>query len=157
MLDYRHIFYSGVKSISNRGVCSPAANNLGADDGCGFDWRDTNTIKFGVEYQANENLILRAGYAYTFPNPIRDRGVTFNILAPGVVQHEITSGLTYRMNRNNDIDLAFLFAPKTTVTGPDISPGTGNPTGKTVKDWMYQFEVSVGWTYNFGAGSTRAR
>ena len=157
MVDYRHIFYSDVEAIANRGVCTTASTRLGASDGCGFDWRDTNTIKVGLEYQWSDDLILRAGYAYTFPNPVRKRAVIFNILAPGVIQHEITGGATYRLNPNNDIDFAFMFAPKTSVTGPEINPGSGSPTGNTIKDWMYQFEFSVGWTYNFGAGSARAR
>ncbi len=160
MVDYRHIFYSDVDSISNRGVCGfpgTTSTNLGGKNGCGFDWRDTNTIKVGLEYQWSDNLILRAGYAYTFPNPIRKRAVLFNTIAPGVIQHEITGGGTYRLNANNDIDFAFMFAPKTTVKGPEINPVTGLATGKTIKDWMYQFEFSVGWTYNFGAGSARAR
>ena len=157
MVDYRHIFYSDVDAIANRGVCNSASTRLGAKNGCGFDWRDTNTIKVGLEYQWSDNLILRAGYAYTFPNPVRKRAVIFNTIAPGVIQHEITGGGTYRLNANNDIDFAFMFAPKTSVTGPEIHPFLGTPTGNTIKDWMYQFEFSVGWTYNFGAGSTRAR
>ncbi len=156
MVDYRHIFYSDVDAIADRGLCRN--NPLGAKNGCGFDWRDTNTIKVGLEYQWSDDLILRAGYAYTFPNPVRKRAVIFNTIAPGVIQHEITGGGTYRLNANNDIDFAFMFAPKTSVTGAEIHPGgTGNATGNTIKDWMYQFEFSIGWTYNFGAGSTRAR
>jgi len=159
MLDYRHIFYSDVKSIADPGFCfaSPPATKLGGSSGCGFHWRDTNTIKVGLEYQAAEDLILRAGYSYTFPNPVRKQAVLFNTIAPGVIRHEITGGATWRMNANNDLDFAFMFAPKAKVTGPEISPATGAPTGGTVKDHMYQLEFSLGWTYNFGAGSTRAR
>ncbi len=159
MLDYRHIFYSDVESISNPGFCfaTPPATQLGGSNGCGFHWRDTNTIKVGLEYQATNDLILRAGYAYTFPNPVRDQAVLFNTIAPGVIQHEITGGATWRMNANNDLDFAFMFAPKTTVSGPEINPFNGLPTGGAIKDHMYQLEFSVGWTYNFGAGSSRAR
>jgi len=158
LLDYRHIFYSDVESISNPGFCfaNPPASMLGGGDGCGFHWRDTNTIKLGLEYQATNDLILRAGYSYTFPNPVRKRAVLFNTIAPGVVQHEITGGATFRVDEKNDIDFAFMFAPKKKVTGPEINPGTGAPTGGTITDHMYQFEVSLGWTYNFD-GSTHAR
>ena len=159
LLDYRHIFYSDVDSIANRGVCGfpGTPTNLGGSRGCGFEWRDTNTIKVGLEYQATNDLILRAGYAYTFPNPIRKRAVLFNTIAPGVIQHEITGGATYRVDANNDIDFAFMFAPKKKVRGSEINIVTGTPTGGTITDHMYQFEVSLGWTYNFGTGSTRAR
>ncbi len=157
MLDYRHIFYSDVKAIANPGICTTASTYLGASNGCGFGWADTNTIKIGLEYQASNDLILRAGYAYTFPNPVGKDDVTFNTLAPGVVRHEITAGATYRYNANNDFDFAMMFAPKTSVKGPEVHPGSGLPTGNSVDDHMYQLEFSVGWTYNFGGGSSRAR
>ncbi len=160
MLDYRHIFYSDVKSIANGGNCTaaPPSTMLGGSNGCGFGWADTNTIKVGVEYQATDNLILRAGYAYTFPNPVGKNDVMFNTIAPGVVQHEITAGGTWRVNANNDIDFAMMFAPKTTVSAPQTLPVGGVVIpGSRIKDHMYQLEFSVGWTYNFGGGSSRAR
>ena len=156
MLDYRRIFYSDVKSIGNPGdTC--ATNPLGSSNGCGFGWADTNTIKLGLEYHASDDLVLRMGYAYTFPNPVGKADVMFNTIAPGVIRHEITAGGTVRVNDNHDIDFAMMFAPKTTVSAVQTLPIGGTVPGSRIKDHMYQFEVSVGWTYNFGAGSTRAR
>ena len=157
LLDYRHIFYSDVESISNRGICTTSpATLLGGSDGCGFGWRDTNTIKVGLEYQATNDLILRAGYSYMFPQVFRKRDVMFNMLAPGVIRHEITGGATFRVDDHNDIDFAFMFAPKAKVKGQQVLPNGFAMPGSSINDHMYQFEVSLGWTYNFD-GSTRAR
>ncbi len=150
MLDYRHIFNSTVDAVSNSSQI-PAL--FGSKGGPGFGWRDTNTIKVGLEYQASDDLILRAGYAYVWPNPVRSRDIMINILAPGVIRHEFTGGATYRMNANNDIDFAFMVTPTGKQCGT-IPAGFGGGTA-CVK--MHQLEFSVGWTYNFGAGSTRAR
>ena len=150
MLDYRHIFNSSVDAISNSSQL-PAL--FGSKGGPGFGWRNTNTIKLGLEYQASDDLILRAGYAYVWPNPVRSRDVMINILAPGVIRHEFTGGATWRMNANNDLDFAFMVTPQGKQCGA-IPAGFGGGTA-CVK--MNQFEVSLGWTYNFGAGSTRAR
>ena len=157
LLDYRHIFYSDVEAISNPGVCTTPSTMLGGSDGCGFGWRDTNTIKVGLEYQATNDLILRAGYSYMFPQVFRKRDVMFNMLAPGVIRHQITGGATFRVDANNDIDFAFMFAPKAKVKGQQILPTGAAVPGSSINDHMYQFEVSMGWTYNFGVGSARAR
>ena len=153
MLDYRRIFNSSVDAIGNS---SRIPLLFGVNGGPGFGWRDTNTIKVGLEYQASEDLILRAGYAYVWPNPVRSRDITLNILAPGVIRHEITGGATWRMNANNDLDFAFMFAPTSKQSGLEVT-ALGPTAGSNITAKMYQFEVSVGWTYNFGAGSTRAR
>jgi len=151
MLDYRRIFYSDVKAIAN----GPNPGGQGGDsNGPGFHWRDTNTIKVGMEYQASEDLILRMGYSYMWPQVMHKDAVSFNILAPGVIRHQITGGATWRINANNDIDFAFMVAPRGKRSGvtPDMGGGT-----QSVGIKMHQFEVSLGWTYNFGAGSARAR
>ena len=151
MLDYRHIFNDGVKAIGRSSVFSGAP--FGSDDGPGFGWRDTNTIKVGLEFLVSNDLILRAGYAYIWPNPVPSSDTAINIISPGVIRHEFTGGGTWRYNANHDIDFAFMIAPKGSQKGavPAIYGGG------TSKLEMYQFEVAVGWTYNFGNGSTRAR
>ena len=151
MLDYRHIFYSDIRSIANR---QNEGGRGGEKNGPGFHWRDTNTIKVGLEYQATNDLILRAGYSYMWPQAMSKDAVMFNILAPGVIRHQITGGGTYRVDENNDIDFAFMFAPTGKQSGV-VQTRAGSTQNVDLK--MYQFEVSLGWTYNFGAGSSRAR
>jgi len=156
MLDYRRIFYSDVKSIANSQLSNPP---LGSSGGPGFGWDDTNTIKVGVEYQATQDLVLRAGYSYMFPQVMERNSVLFNVLAPGVIRHQFTGGATFRVDEKNDIDFAFMYATGKR-SGPEyiFDPGAGTwvAPGGTVDLKMHQIEVSVGWTYNFG-GSSKAR
>ncbi len=64
---------------------------LGADNGPGFGWEDIDVWKLGVEYKYSQQLTLRAGYNHG-DNPISPSDVTFNILAPGVIEDHLTVG-----------------------------------------------------------------
>jgi long-chain fatty acid transport protein len=141
LLDYKHIFYSGVKSIANS---SRNPFPFGWSNGPGFGWKDVDVVSLGAEWRATRDLTLRAGYAHN-TNPVRSRDVTLNILAPGVVTDHFTAGLSYALTRNASIEFAAVYVPKHTVTGPDMA-NTG-----VVKLSMSQFEATVGLTYKFGA------
>ena len=155
MLDYRHFFYDGVKAIGRSSIFD-GVHFFGSDAGPGFGWRDASALKLGVEYQFSDDFILRAGYAYTWPNPVPSSEVAINIISPGVIRHEFTGGGTWRYDEHNDIDFAFMIAPTGRQRGPVPPVYNGGATTGRVKLSMYQFEAAIGWTYNFGA-TTKAR
>ncbi len=142
MADFQRIFYSGVGAVSNP---SSAPLPFGATGGPGFGWHDVNVYKVGLEYRANDLWTLRAGYAYG-ENPVQSADVMLNIIAPGVVQHHITAGATYRISDKSSLDFAFVYVPDSTVTGTIATTPFG---GGTVKLHMHQFIGQVGWTYKF--------
>ena len=146
LLDYKHIFYSGVNSVGNS---SALTSPLGSANGPGFGWRDVDVIAFGVEWRALDHLTLRAGYAYN-TNPITAADVTFNILAPGVVTNHITGGFGYAVDRNSSLDFAAVFSPRVTVSGAEVTPYGATP-GSNIRISMSQFEGTVGYTYRFDA------
>lgn len=145
MFDYKRIFYSDVDAVGNS---STIPLPLGSSGGPGFGWKDTDIFKVGAEWRIDDRWTLRAGYAYN-DNPIRSSDVTLNILAPGVTQHHITGGASVRLNDHHSVDFAAMYAPKTRVSGIEVTPFGPNPF-RTIELEMYQFAVSVGWTYNFG-------
>lgn len=169
MFDWRYIWYSSVDSVGNPMAnllnpgCMPAsmgppptpatgAGCLGGSQGAGFGWNDINILKFGVEYRARPDLTLRAGYAWN-EQPINKQDVTFNILAPAVTQHHITAGLEYDLGGGYHLELAGMYAPNTSVRGPeffDANFGGNASTGQNVKLEMHQYEVTVGVKYKFG-------
>ena len=154
MLDWKHIFYTGVGSVSNSSTnlltCGPAAmqNCLGGTNGGGFGWKDVDAFKFGVEWDATDKLTVRGGYAYN-TQPVKSADVMFNILAPGVIQHHITAGLKYDFNEKHSIELAGAFMPVAKVSGGEL-PGFGNPAHGIDLE-MSQIDVTLGYTYHFGA------
>lgn len=116
LLDFKRILYSSVKAIGNR---SSNQAPLGSSGGPGFGWQDTDVVKLGVEYAVDKSLTLRAGFGKS-DNPIQSRDVTFNILAPGVVQEHYTLGLTYNVDKNTEWSFAYMHAPRKSVTGPSL-------------------------------------
>ena len=124
--DYERINYSEVASVGN-----PSTNQapLGASNGPGFGWKDINVYKFGVAWQAASALVVRAGYNRS-DNPITSRDVTFNILAPGVIQDHYTLGLTYNVTKDAEVTMAYMHARSNSVSGASmfnaiLGPGAG--------------------------------
>ncbi|MCB1492623.1 MAG: outer membrane protein transport protein [Rhodobiaceae bacterium] len=144
MADYEHIFYSSIDSIANS---STAPALLGSKSGPGFGWDDVDVIKVGAEWRPNDKWTLRAGYAYA-TNPVNSSDVTFNILAPGIVQHHITAGGSYRITEKDTLELAGVFVPESTVSGIEVTPLGPNP-GRRIELNMHQFQLNVGWTHEF--------
>lgn len=143
MMDYQKIFYSGVKAVSNPFLPAP----LGSAGGPGFGWKDVDVVKLGVEWQQSDKMTWRAGYARS-TNPVGAEDVTLGILAPGVMKDHFTFGGSYRPNARDSFDFAMVFAPKVTVSGPEVT--TFGPTaGSAVALRMDQLELSVGWTRKF--------
>lgn len=114
--DYMRIEYSDVRSINN-----PSTNNAqtGADDGPGFGWSSIGIVKLGVQWEVNSTYTLRAGYNKG-DNPISPRDVTFNILAPGVIEEHFTLGGSMRLDKTSDINVSLMYAPEVEVSGTSL-------------------------------------
>lgn len=157
-VDYMRINYSDVASVgnaSNVAGCVPTfpagpgvgATCLGASgSSIGFGWDDVNIIKLGVEYHWDSRLTLRAGYNHG-DNPIRARDVTFNILAPGVVQDHITGGFTYVLQGGSEITMAYMHAFEKSVSGPANNPYF--PVGGTETLTMSQNSLGIAWGWKY--------
>jgi long-chain fatty acid transport protein len=156
MADWRHIFYSALDTFHNSSF-PVRFRSLGSNGGPGFDWQDTDSASFGVEWRASPKLTLRAGYHYA-TNPIPTTAVTLNILAPIINAHHLGGGLSYAITKNSSIDIAAVHAFKNSVKGYEAVPQTlANPFGSyntaaNVNIWLAGTEVTVGWTYRFDAG-----
>jgi long-chain fatty acid transport protein len=141
-LDYQKIKYTDVKSVSN-----PSTNTgaLGTDSGRGFGWDDVTVKKLGFEYKSSSTMTYRAGYGKT-DNPIQSRDVTFNILAPGVVQDHYTLGFTRAMAKDSELTMAFMHAAENSVSGNSLftSLGAGNTGKETIKMHQNSFGIALG-------------
>jgi long-chain fatty acid transport protein len=154
-LDFQRIFYTDSKAIGNPssliGNCAmvpdPSAC-LGGSNGAGFGWRDVDVWKFGVQYALNSQWTLRGGYNYT-QNPILPQDVTFNILAPGVVQQHLTLGATWKLDAMSEITGAFMYARNNSVTGTSLLVGFGAPPTTTETIEMKQTQLGVAYVRRF--------
>jgi len=140
-VDWERIKYSGVGSVGN-----PSTNQapLGASGGPGFGWQDVDVWKLGVQWQASPALTLRAGYNKT-DNPITARDVSFNILAPGVVESHLTLGFTYALSKDSELTMAYMHAFTNSVEGFSFFNAFAPGQGGREKIEMYQNSIGVAW------------
>lgn len=163
--DYQKIYYSDVASIGNLG---PDASNpseffppgcqglpdgsnsclLGRDNGMGFGWQDADVFKIGFNYDYNPAWSFRAGYNYA-EAPMPDDQIMFNFLAPAVVEHHLTLGLSYRPSKNIEWSANYSHAFKNTVKGPTaLGPSAGQPVnGENGSATMYINTLGVSFAY----------
>ncbi|MHB1619895.1 MAG: OmpP1/FadL family transporter [Sulfuricella sp.] len=153
-LDYEHIDYAGVKSISNSGIAGAAtfaaatpgnSTQLGNTNGLGFGWSNVDVVKLGVAYKYNDALTLRAGINHG-DNPIKSGEQTFNIIAPGVVTDHYTLGATYGVTKNSEITVAYMHAQEKSVSGP-TNPYFGPPGAVLGNETIKMYQNSLGIAY----------
>jgi long-chain fatty acid transport protein len=146
--DYQRILYNKVKSVGNpSNVLGVGAAALGASDSSiGFGWQNVDVFKLGVEYQWSSSLLLRAGYNKS-DNPIQARDVTFNILAPGVIEEHVTLGFTYNVGKTTELTVAYMHAFENSVSGPANNPNF--PVGGTETLTMSEDSLGIAFGWKF--------
>jgi long-chain fatty acid transport protein len=142
--DFQRIFYANVPAIGDQ---SNVQAPLGSANGPGFGWRNINVYKVGVKYEVTPAVTLMGGYTDS-QNPVTAQNVTFNILAPGVVENQASAGLTYALTPQNDLTVTYSHAFTNTVSGP-TSPLL--PGGGTDKIYLGENSIGVGFLHKFNA------
>jgi long-chain fatty acid transport protein len=152
--EYQRINYTDAKSVGNPSrlllncAGGALANCLGGSDGAGFGWRDIDVFKLGMQWQQSPGLTLRLGYNYS-QNPIRPEDVTINILAPGVVQHHVTAGATWKIDPASAVTVAAMYAFNNDVQGASLLNSFVPGLNATEKIEMYQFSFGVQYSHRF--------
>jgi len=146
--DYQRINYNEVASVGNpSNVLGVGSAALGASaSSIGFGWQNVDVIKLGVEYQWNSRLLLRGGYNHS-DNPVLPRDVTFNILAPGVIEDHLTLGFTYALQGGSEITMAYMHAFKNSVSGTADNPNF--PVGGTETIELSEDSLGIAWGKKF--------
>lgn len=140
--DYERIFYGGVAAIAN----SPMSRApLGTSGGPGFGWNSINVFKVGAAYALTDALTVRAGFNHS-GNPISTADVTFNILAPALVQNQVSVGATYDITPATQLSVAYVHSFQNSLSGPTspLLPGGGVDHISLVED-----EVGVAVAFKF--------
>lgn len=150
--DFQRIWYEDIDALGNDVQnlfnCptlggTNLSNCLGGSNGGGFGWRDIDVLKFGVQWEASKQNIFRAGYSHADQTIPSDQ-VTFNILAPAVVEDHITAGYTRVLNDTTEINFEAMYAFQESVEGRNAF----DPT-QTITLQMEQYEFGVSWSKFF--------
>lgn len=155
VVDIQQIKYGDVASIANPispltdGSCIPGpaggtgAGCLGGANGAGFGWEDMTVVKLGYEWSTDDTWTWRLGYSFG-DQPIPESEVTFNIIAPGVMEDHLTFGFTRALDSNSDFNFAFMYAPSASVSGTN----TFDPA-QTIELEMDQYELAASYSKHF--------
>ena len=144
-VDVQWINYESVKSVSNDFLPNLALASLGAEGGAGFGWHDMTMYKAGVQFEANPDWTLRAGYSYG-RQPIRGNEVLINILAPGVMEQHVSAGVTRTVRKGQAVNFAIVRAIPKSVAGPN---NLEVPDRQTIELRMDQWEFDVSYSFGF--------
>jgi long-chain fatty acid transport protein len=149
-LDYGRILYSGVPSVGTPSTNALGGAQLGAGNGPGFGWKDVSVVKLGAAFEVAQGVTLRAGINHG-SNPISARDVTFNIIAPGVVQEHYTVGGTWAAGHASEFSFALAWMPEKSVTGSSLfNPlfqGQGLPAGSAGNETIRLGEKLLGLSW----------
>ncbi len=101
-----------------------------ADKHVSEDWKDAVTLRGGMEFQATENLALRAGFLYDqTPQPVE----TMDPILPDANRVAFTAGFGWKKG-NFVLDFAYqyeIFADRTSPNRSIYPLGLGEGTYKT--------------------------
>jgi len=140
--DVERIMYSDVKAIANSGSNQAL---LGSANGPGFGWHDITSPKVGVDYALNRNLTLRAGYNHSGV-PFGPGETFFNLLAPGIVQSQVSGGATLALGHGRELNFAYLHAFANTVNGVNSIPPTAGGGNANLNMSEDSVGISFGWS-----------
>ena len=72
--------------------------------------------------------------------------MTFNILAPGVVQDHYTLGFTRAMDKDSELTMAYMHAAENSVSGNSLftALGAGNTGQETIKMHQNSLGIALG-------------
>ena len=143
-LDYQRINYAAVRSVGNP---SRVPRQLGSAAGPGFGWHDIGAWKLGIEYASSDRWTWRTGWNHS-DDPIRSTDVTFNILAPGVIENHFTLGLTHTTRAGGAWTVSYMYAFSNSVHGASILPAFmgGAPAGDE-RISMHENLLGIGYAW----------
>lgn len=89
----------------------------------GFAWRNQPVWRVGVAWALDEQITLRAGYSHSHGQIDSDRTVQ-NLLVPSIHEKAFSTGLSWRVLPQHELNLGYELNPRTTLKGTGPSTGT---------------------------------
>lgn len=145
--DMEHIDWTQVKSLKNSVANSEGTlNQLGANNGPGYGFRNQLYYRLGFEYEINECWTARAGYRWVRV-PFTKQSTGTNLLLDDCVESFFTCGATWNFNECNEISGLFAYGFEKTINGRDAIPAQLG--GGDVKLTERKFALGLSWGYKY--------
>lgn len=139
--------YNNPRGLNAIPSINDPSQELGNDAGMGFGWQDQTVYKLGIQYGVTSKLQVRAGYNYG-KSPVLNDQLTFNTLAPGVVEKHYTAGFTYKPTDELEITGSYMHVPMNS----QVSPRNQSIIGMAEVGMEQRvYGLSLGWILDPGA------
>jgi long-chain fatty acid transport protein len=100
----------------------------------GLDWDSVWSVALGAEHRLTQKTKLRMGYCWN-KNPIPSRSAMLNVSAPLMMEHVLSFGVGYEIQKNLEFSLSYIHAFETESTGAAATaPTTITVTNKVSGD-----------------------
>jgi long-chain fatty acid transport protein len=106
----------------------------------GFQWKNQPVFRVGASWLLNPSWTLRAGYSRN-KQQVDSSRVVQNLLVPAINDSAISAGFSWRINPKGEINFAYEFNPKVTLTG------TGGSAGSTLSSKVQV--IRIGYQHDF--------
>ncbi len=113
----------------------------------GLGWDSTWSVGVGIQYEATDNMALRAGYMWA-QSPINSANAGYNVGSPWTQQHAINFGGTYQLTKSLLAHATYYYAPKSSASGP-MQSAAGPLAGSNVSYDASAHALSLGLTAMF--------
>lgn len=151
-VDYHHIDYEAVDTISNSTSIYVGANPgpadpstyFGTSGGPGFGWNSISVIKVGVEKKTSPDMTWRGGINVG-ESPLDENEFSTAFLVPATVTTHLTAGFTKQIDPNTELTAVYVHSLNECQTGT-FSNSFGGGTLETCMEQNF-LEVSYGTAF----------
>lgn len=141
--DYQRYENEAEKAFGNRlSQFEEEGHPFGSDDGPGFGFANQNAYKFGVAWQANPKLVLRAGYVHA-TQAVRRSETLFAFFGCITPTTHYTAGTTYVLDQW-ELSGLLTFSPREEVQGRDSIPDAFGGGEANISNELYAVGFSLG-------------
>lgn len=124
------------KPVYTKEDSSPSPWNL--------DWKEQFVYKFGLEYDLNPKISLRAGYNFG-KTPLESKRAFETLAFPAVTKQHFTLGGAYMLDNNWRLNIGLMYSPSSEVKAANfIEQGISD-----AKTEMKQYSIDFGFSYVF--------
>jgi long-chain fatty acid transport protein len=82
----------------------------------GLGWRGVFAVATGAQYALTDRLTLRGGYLFN-TNPIPTAGTLFNVQLPGIIQHTLSFGASFKLTDDITLSSAWVHGFRNSIQG----------------------------------------
>lgn len=151
--DYEYIHWKQNRAVKNPLLASGiptlpiGINQLGANNGPGFGWKDAHYFRVGADYAWSEDWTFRAGYRYS-KTVIRKSQTALNAFTmEPLVESIVTAGATWNLNCSDEVDFFGAYGFQKKLKGQNSIPaflGFGNANLK-----QDLWAIGIQWGHKF--------